>query len=117
MSVPTFVPLTNKAKSSVLYLIAILKKLVTAGEIVVVDVTIDASAGKISLYKNAELLVSHTDSNYDGMANTDANYHLGADSNYNKDLYGNVYFFRAYNKCLSASEVQQNYLATKGRYQ
>ena len=36
MSVATFVPLTNKAQSSVLYLIAILKKLVTAGEIIVV---------------------------------------------------------------------------------
>ena len=91
--------------------------IISAGEIFVVDITIDASAGKISLYKNAELLVSHTDSNYDGMANTDANYHLGADADNNKDLDGNIYFFRAYNKCLSASEVRQNYLATKGRYQ
>ena len=90
---------------------------VSAGEILVVDVTIDASAGKISLYKNAELLVSHTDSNYDGMGNTDANYHLGADSSYNKDLVGNIYFFRAYNKCLSAAEITQNYNATRGRFQ
>ena len=89
---------------------------VSAGEIFVVDVTIDASAGKVSLYKNGQLLASQTDSDYDGMPNTSDDYHLGADSGFNKDLQGNIYFFRAYNKCLSASEVRQNYLATKGRY-
>ena len=90
---------------------------VSAGEIFVVDVTIDASAGKVSLYKNGQLLASQTDSDYDGMPNTSDDYHLGAEDGFAKDLDGNIYFFRAYNKCLSASEVQQNYLATKGRYQ
>ena len=68
------------------------------------------------MYKNAELLVSHTDSNYDGIKNGTADYHLGADGSNNKDLRGTIYFFKAYNKCLSADEILQNYLATKERY-
>ena len=89
---------------------------VSAGEIFVVDVTIDASAGKISLYKNGQLLASQTDSDYDGMPNTSDDYYLGTDSGYFKDVLGRFYFFRAHNKCLSASEVLQNYLGTKGRF-
>ena len=89
---------------------------VSAGEIFVVDVTIDASTGKISLYKNGQLLASQTDSDYDGMPNTSDDYYLGTDSGYNKDVLGRFYFVRAYNKCLSASEVLQNYLATKERF-
>ena len=89
---------------------------VSVGEIFVVDVTIDASAGKASIYKNAELLVSYTDSNYDGIKNDSEDYRLGADGSNLKDLQGTIYFFKAYNKCLSADEVRQNYLATKERY-
>ena len=91
--------------------------IISADEIFTVDVTIDASIGKISLYKNSEFLVSYTNSNYPGMPNNSSNFRLGVDNGLHKDLPGKFYFFRIYNKCLSASEVQQNYLATQGRYQ
>jgi len=91
--------------------------IISAGEIFVVDVTIDASIGKISLYKNGQLLVSHENSNYNGMPNNSSAYYLGAESGNQKSLPGRFYFFRAYNKCLSADEVRQNYLSTKERYQ
>ena len=90
---------------------------VSADEIFTLDITLDASIGKISMYMNGEFLVSYTNSNYNGLKNTSDNFRLGADINANLDLPGKFYFFRIYNKCLSASEVQQNYLATKGRYQ
>ena len=91
--------------------------IISADEIFTVDVTIDASTGKISLYKNAELLASYANSNYAGMPNNSSNFRLGVDNSLNKDLPGKFYFFRIYNKCLSASEVQQNYNATRGRFQ
>jgi len=89
---------------------------VSADEIFTLDITIDASIGKISMYMNGEFLVSYTNSNYNGLKNTSDNFRLGADINANLDLPGKFYFFRIYNKCLSASEVQQNYNATKARF-
>jgi|TARA_B100001094_G_C17937833_1_gene673994 hypothetical protein len=90
--------------------------IMSADEIFILDITIDASAGTLSLYKNGTFLNSYTNSNYDGMQNTANNFRLGADINTSKDLPGTFYFFRIYNRALTADEILQNYNATKGRY-
>lgn len=90
--------------------------IVSADEIFILDITIDASAGTLSLYKNGAFLNSHTNSNYDGMENTSEHFRLGADIGTQKDLPGAFYFFKIYNRALTAAEVLQNYNATGGRY-
>jgi hypothetical protein len=90
--------------------------IVSADEIFILDITIDVSAGTLSLYKNATFLNSYTNSNYDGMQNTANNFRLGADTDTAYDLPGAFYFFKIYNRTLSADEIRQNYEATVGRY-
>jgi len=90
--------------------------IVSADEIFILDITIDVSAGTLRLYKNATFLNSYTNSNYDGMQNTANNFRLGADVNTSRDLPGAFYFFKIYNRALTADEIRQNYEATKGRF-
>ena len=95
--------------------VASASNIVTADEIFILDITIDASVGTLSLYKNGTLSNSYTNSNYDGIRNVSNTFRLGVDSNTTKDLPGAFYFFRAYNKCLTASEVSRNFTAMRHR--
>jgi hypothetical protein len=52
------------------------------------------------------------------IANNNSNFGIGRTVNtaWNETLLGSISFVRIYNKALSANEVSQNYLATKGRF-
>ena len=89
---------------------------VTVDEIFILDLTIDASAGTLSMYKNGSLLASYTNANYDGMGGNAEHIRLGVDNGINKDLGGMYYFFRIYTKCLSANEVAQNFNVMRHRF-
>ena len=89
---------------------------VTIDEIFILDITIDASAGTLSVYKNGTLLGSYTNANYDGMNGSSDDIRLGVDSGVGRDLGGMFYFFRIYTKCLSANEVAQNFNVMRHRF-
>lgn len=90
--------------------------MIEVGEVFFIDVTIDASAGTVSLYKNGEFVVSYTNSNYTGIEDNN-DLRIGADERRNKDLDGSIYFLKIYTRCLQADEIKQNYNNLKGRYQ
>jgi len=75
-------------------------------------VTRDAS-NIIRTYLNGSFRLSLT-STFDFTTNT-YNYNIGR-SGFGENFTGNVYNWRHYNRALTATEIQQNYLATKSRY-
>jgi len=81
-----------------------------------VDVVIDVTNKKLSVYKNGELLMSDTNSEFDGIKDTSDPVRLGADSSEAKDLNGRIYYFRIYERCLTAAEIERNYNSVKGRF-
>ena len=90
--------------------------IVAADEIFILDITIDASTGNLSLYKNGTFLNSYTNVNYDGIQNNSNNFRLGVDAYESRDLPGAFYFFRIYNRALTATEITQNYNVTRHRF-
>ena len=77
---------------------------------------IDVTNKTLLVYKNGELLMSDTNSNFDGIKNTGDPVRLGADANEAKDLNGRIYYFRIYERCLTAAEIKRNYNSVKGRF-
>jgi len=75
--------------------------------------TVDA-AKKITAYKNG---IFNEDSTISSLSNTNAlNYDIGVRRYFGEYFNGNISQVSIYNKALTASEVQQNYNALKGRY-
>jgi len=74
----------------------------------------DATNNLLSVYINGTLAGSVSRTGWLTTYNNTLN--LGFDSGVNEYMVGNMYLFRHYNKTLSASEVLQNYNATKTRF-
>lgn len=66
-------------------------------------------------YKNGQLFLSSTSTSSVPLSGTQT-VSIGRRTNNTYFFDGNIYLVRIYNKALSASEVLQNYHATKGRY-
>ena len=81
-----------------------------------IDVVIDVTNKTLLVYKNGELLMSDTNSNFAGIKNTGDPLRLGADADEAKDLNGRIYYFRIYERCLTAAEIKRNYNSVKGRF-
>jgi hypothetical protein len=82
--------------------------------ITVCSLTCDADNSLFTMYINGNLIsaVSRT-----GWASSyHSSLHLGYDGGTNEYMVGNFYQFFHYNRVLSASEILQNYNATKGRF-
>jgi len=89
---------------------------IAAGEICMFDIVVDVTNTKVVCYKNGSLLVeSGANSDFTGIKGTTSTLRLGVDSSQVKDLNGSFYYFRVYDRTLAASEIKQNYEATKGR--
>ena len=88
-----------------------------AGEDFTVDVAIDTVNKKVLVYKDGEpFLESAVNSNFVGMKATGDSIRLGADASVAKDVTGRFYYFRIYERCLSADEIKRNYNSVKGRF-
>jgi len=71
----------------------------------------------ISLYKDGELVGSNPSSyEFTALSTSNNNARLGETGVYNKHYNGKMSGVRVYNRALTASEIQQNYNATRGRY-
>ena len=84
-----------------------------------ITATVDANA--CTLYLNGVRAGQNTDAAFVGSSRTDpsADFTIGAFAASHGSLFANANISQVhvYNRVLSASEVQQNYLATKGRFQ
>jgi len=73
--------------------------------------------GFISLYSNGNLVGSNALTySFLGLSATNNNTRIGESGYYNNHFNGKISLCQAYNRVLSASEVSQNYNATKGRF-
>ena len=88
-----------------------------AGEDFTVDVVIDTVNKKVLVYKDGDLfLESAVNSNFVGMKATGDPIRLGADSGGAREVTGRFYYFRIYERCLTAAEIERNYNSVKGRF-
>ncbi len=79
-------------------------------------VVLEPSNNKKYIYLNGTLAKSNTKT-WNGIRNSNDNFKLGSGGNLQNPLDGNMNFFKIYDRALTASEIQQNYNATKSRYQ
>ena len=86
-----------------------------AGEDILITVLYNTNASPgVTLYVNGQLIGSNS-SAHPSWANPRDFYFFNRTNN--QTFGGTIYFFRFYNKLLSLDEVQQNYNATKGRFE
>lgn len=86
-----------------------------AGEDILITVLYNTNASPgVKLYVNGEF-IGNNSSAHPSWANPRDFYFFNRTNN--QTFGGTIYFFRFYNKLLSLDEIQQNYLATKGRFQ
>lgn len=80
-------------------------------------ITFNVSTLKLAEYRNGRLITSEAQNSgvmTGSFYNNNVNLRLG--KNEGNSLDAEYYFFRAYNRVLTATEVTQNYNATKGRF-
>ena len=91
-----------------------------AGKDFTIDVVIDTVNKKVIVYKDGEpFLESAVNANFVGIKNTVDPIRVGATSGWGapqREMAGRIYYFRIYERCLSADEVKQNYNSVKGRF-
>ena len=76
-----------------------------------------SSSTGISLYKDGQFLGANSSTNSFAAFDVNKNgVRLGSTGLYGKYYNGQIGLFQMYNRALSADEVRQNYLATRGRY-
>jgi hypothetical protein len=87
---------------------------IASNTVAIVAVTCDASNNLLSTYINGNLIGSVTKTGWSTTYNSTM--YLGYDGGTNEYMIGNFYNFMHYNKVLTASEIQQNFQALRGRY-
>ena len=74
-------------------------------------------SGRGSLYINGELINSeYTPSNLSSLFRQDSYLRISSEYNRSRGINGNQYLTHIYNRCLTDSEIRQNYEATRGRF-
>jgi len=81
-----------------------------------VAVTWNSSTKTASFYINGVLNSSKTNASIVEKASGSANFVVGAFRETTSPFDGNISFVKAYNRILTATEIQQNFNATRGRY-
>tara|TARA_Y100001963_G_scaffold145209_1_gene218491 strand:+ start:829 stop:1569 length:741 start_codon:yes stop_codon:yes gene_type:complete len=82
-----------------------------------IDIVIDTTNKRVHAYKDGELLMeSAANSDFVGIKAVTSTLRLGIDTAGTKDMQGRFYYFRIYERCLSADEIKKNYNAVKGRF-
>ena len=78
----------------------------------------NANDNTLKIYVNGIIDTSATATTYNGTlkVNTGASLYIGADPNRSRFFRGNISQTQIYNRALTASEILQNYNATKGRF-
>ena len=87
---------------------------IAANELVFISVTRDQATNSCKWYKNAQLFTNGTAGGYASTANGTSSILIG--DGYVSGFLGNIYDCKVYNRALTAQEIQQNFIATKGRY-
>ena len=83
-----------------------------------IDIVIDTTNKRVHAYKDGELLMeSGVNSDFVGIKAVTNTLRLGIDAAGVKDMEGRFYYFRIYERCLSAEEIKKNYNAVKGRFE
>ena len=89
----------------------------TTGIYYCVTMTYNSSLGiKIYLNGNEDAGETSTSPDVNWSSNTGNNFSIGSRAGGTQHYNGNISQVQVYNRALSAQEVQQNFLATKGRY-
>jgi hypothetical protein len=87
---------------------------IAANETAFISVTRNQSTNVCNWYKNGVLITTADAGGYATTANGSSPILIG--SGYVSPFLGNIYYCKVYNRALTASEIQQNFIATRSRF-